>query len=185
MFFRAYERLKGKTGSKRRFWVFDTFDGFSAKQLGDDKLLKDLLEDKYWKAPVQTVEKYFANLTSPEFVQDRVRFVPGLFEDSVPTFKPQNPIAVLRLDGDLYRSTMVVLQHIYPAVQRGGEVIVDDYDWNPEKWAKDNKGHDPTRKLCKHAVDEYRQRHGIAAAIIKSYGRPSWTKEESMDYAFS
>lgn len=36
-------------------------------------------------------------------------------------------LAVLRLDGDMYESTIVPLRHLYDRVARGGWVIVDDY----------------------------------------------------------
>ncbi len=36
-------------------------------------------------------------------------------------------IAILRLDGDLYESTKVCLEHLYPLLSPGGWVIVDDF----------------------------------------------------------
>ncbi len=37
-------------------------------------------------------------------------------------------IAVLRLDGDLYESTKVCIENLFPLVSKGGWVIVDDWD---------------------------------------------------------
>jgi O-methyltransferase len=51
----------------------------------------------------------------------------------------------MRLDGDLYESTMDVLVALYPKLSPGGYVIIDDYSL-PE---------------CKAAVDDYRAEHGI------------------------
>lgn len=49
----------------------------------------------------------------------------GLFKDTVPGF--DRKIALLRLDGDLYRSTKVCLEHLYPLLEVGGYLIIDDY----------------------------------------------------------
>jgi len=55
-----------------------------------------------------------------------LRLVKGWFQDTLPKFKP-TPIALLRLDGDLYESTAVCLQYLYPMVSVGGIVIIDDF----------------------------------------------------------
>lgn len=52
-------------------------------------------------------------------------FHEGWFQDTVPPFN--KPIALLRLDGDLYDSTMVCLKHLYPLLSAGGVCIIDDY----------------------------------------------------------
>ena len=52
----------------------------------------------------------------------------GWFDDTVPKYAAETPtIAVLRLDADLYDSTMVCLTHPFPLVAPGGLVIIDDY----------------------------------------------------------
>jgi O-methyltransferase len=52
----------------------------------------------------------------------------GWFEETVPKYAAEKPtIAVLRLDGDLYDSTMVCLSHLFPLVAPGGLVLIDDY----------------------------------------------------------
>jgi Macrocin-O-methyltransferase (TylF). len=61
---------------------------------------------------------------------------------------PIQSIAVLRLDGDLYESTMDTLTHLYPKVSPGGFVIVDDHGAFPP---------------CAEAVADYRRDHGIKA----------------------
>lgn len=54
--------------------------------------------------------------------------VEGWFEDTVPEYARDRPeIALLRLDGDWYASTMVCLRHLFPLVVPGGIVIIDDY----------------------------------------------------------
>jgi len=55
----------------------------------------------------------------------------GWFDDTVTKYaKEQRPIAVLRLDGDWYDSTILCLRELFGLVIPGGVVIVDDYvDW--------------------------------------------------------
>jgi hypothetical protein len=57
---------------------------------------------------------------------DNVNFVKGWFQHTVPVNEVEE-ISILRLDGDLYESTLVCLQHLYPKVVTGGAVIIDDY----------------------------------------------------------
>ncbi|MDE2022123.1 MAG: hypothetical protein KGI71_04435 [Patescibacteria group bacterium] len=57
----------------------------------------------------------------------------GWFQQTVPPVAAAladdgERIAFLRLDGDLYESTRVCLEHLYPLVSSGGCVVVDD--WN-------------------------------------------------------
>lgn len=57
---------------------------------------------------------------------DDVVFLKGWFEDTMPT-APVERLAILRLDGDMYSSTIQVLEAMYDKVSTGGFVIVDDY----------------------------------------------------------
>ncbi len=60
---------------------------------------------------------------------------PGWFEDVIPremlasprSSSRPDPIALLRLDADLYESTKVCMEHLYPLVSPGGWVIADDW----------------------------------------------------------
>ena len=62
-----------------------------------------------------------AGVANPEIHQ-------GWFQTTVPQFaRDAAPIALLRLDGDWYESTMTCLEHLFPLVVSGGVVIVDDY----------------------------------------------------------
>jgi predicted O-methyltransferase YrrM len=55
-----------------------------------------------------------------------VTMSPLRFQDGREAFGPQQ-ISLLRLDGDLYESTKVCVEHLYPLVSPGGWVIVDDF----------------------------------------------------------
>ena len=83
------------------------------------------------------VEQYMRNWNIPP---ELLVYHEGLFEDTLQRAAAHAPqIAVLRLDGDLYESTRICLEHLYPLVSVGGWVIVDD--WNLPG--------------CRKAVDEY------------------------------
>jgi hypothetical protein len=53
-------------------------------------------------------------------------FIKGWFRDTLPT-APVSQLALLRLDGDMYESTIITLESLYDRVSPGGFVIVDDY----------------------------------------------------------
>ncbi len=94
------------------------------------------------------VRSHFARLG---LLDDRVVFLKGFFSDTLP-HAPIPAIALLRLDGDLYGSTMDALVHLYPRVSAGGFVVVDDYYSFDE---------------CRAAVDEYRLHHDIVAPLVR------------------
>ena len=75
-----------------------------------------------------------------------MQFLVGWFKDTLPT-APIQRLAVLRLDGDMYGSTMEALEALYPKLSVGGYVIVDDYGAIPQ---------------CKEAVTDFREAHGIS-----------------------
>lgn len=81
-------------------------------------------------------------------LDDQVRFLEGWFKDSLPTVR-ERTWAVVRLDGDLYESTMDSLTNLYPGLSVGGFMIIDDY------------GHE----ACRQAVADFRGAHGVTEPI--------------------
>ena len=73
----------------------------------------------------------------------------GWFQDTLPGQVPDEPIALLRLDGDLYESTEVCLAHLADRVARGSIIIIDDY----------------ALPGCRKAVDEYLAKRGLNPTI--------------------
>jgi O-methyltransferase len=74
----------------------------------------------------------------------QVRFLEGWFKDTLPTVADRT-WSVVRLDGDMYESTMDALVNLYPRLSVGGFLIVDDYGFEP----------------CRQAVADYRDANGI------------------------
>lgn len=95
------------------------------------------------------IEEVRANFERYDLLDDRVRFIEGWFADTLPS-APVEQLAVLRLDGDLYGSTIEALRPLYPKLSVGGYVIVDDYHID----------------ACRKAIHDYRDEHGITDEII-------------------
>jgi O-methyltransferase len=103
-----------------------------------------------------------ANFQRYGLLDDRVRFLPGWFKDTL-SDAPIERIAVLRLDGDLYESTIQALDGLYSRLSPGGFCIIDDYH---------------AIEGCKKAVTDYREKHGITAQIVEIDGTGVfWRKE--------
>ena len=80
---------------------------------------------------------------------------------------------MLRLDGDLYQSTLLALRRLYRHVTPGGWVVIDDYDVNY------GYGDGNVQKGCRDAVNEFRDQHSprpITSQITRKYGKPAWQK---------
>jgi len=72
------------------------------------------------------LEQVRENFRRFNLLDDQVVFVPGWFRDTMPVLQI-GAIAVLRLDGDMYESTIDPLRYLYDHVTPGGYVVVDDY----------------------------------------------------------
>ena len=79
-----------------------------------------------------------------------MRFLEGWFKDTL-AIAPINQLAVLRLDGDLYESTMDALNPLYDKVSVGGFVIVDDFFSCPP---------------CGRAIHDFRESHSIHEPLV-------------------
>jgi hypothetical protein len=140
--------LKAYGVTDRSIWVADSFAGLPPPNV--DKHPGDrgsLLHHFRYLAVSETEVR--ANFAKYELLDQQVHFLKGWFRDSLPS-APIEKLAILRMDGDLYESTMDSLTSLYPKLSQGGYVIVDDYFLKP----------------CAKAVADYRQAHGIDDAVI-------------------
>jgi O-methyltransferase len=94
------------------------------------------------------VEGVKSNFARYGLLDDKVRFLAGLFKDTLPGAS-LGQLAVVRLDGDYYESTMDSITELYPKLAVGGYLIVDDY--STEKWGD----------RCGQAIRDYREANGI------------------------
>ena len=116
--------LKAYGVSDRTVWLCDSFAGLPRPDT--DLFPKDagdtLHEFRYLAVSQAEVER---NFTRYGLLDGQVRFLRGWFKDTLPR-APIKQIAVLRLDGDMYESTIEALTHLYDKVSQGGFVIIDD-----------------------------------------------------------
>ncbi len=146
--------LEAHGDEERRVWVADSFEGLPPPDVESypADAQYDLSGIDELAVSQQEVERNFRRYG---LLDDRVRFLKGWFKDTLPD-APIEQLALLRVDGDLYESTMDALRALYPKLSSGGYVIIDDYGSLPP---------------CKEAVADYRAEHGITGPIH----RIDWT----------
>ncbi len=134
----------------RRVWVCDSFEGLPPPNVKDYPQDEgDILHQ--WSGFLGvSVEAVQANFAKYGLLDERVRFLKGWFKDSLPT-APIDRLAILRLDGDMYESTMDALRALYPKLSVGGYLLIDDYQ--------------PSTQGCIQAVDDYRREMSITETI--------------------
>ena len=140
--------LKAHGDTTRTVWVADSFEGLPKPRRG---VWRDDERGALWRFGTLAVslEQVRANFERYGLLDDQVRFLKGWFQDTLPS-APVERLALLRLDGDMYDSTMDALTPLYPKLSSGGYCIVDDY-----------YSHSGARE----AVTEYRERNGIVDPI--------------------
>ncbi len=129
----------------RDLYLFDTFTGMSEPSERDvhiraGKSAERMLTDRDRGGPiwrVATLEDVQEGFEPLDYPSDRIHFVPGKVEDTIPGQAPEQ-IAILRLDTDWYESTKHELEHLYSRLSPGGILIIDDYgSWQGSKDATD------------------------------------------------
>jgi len=127
----------------RRVYVADSFQGLPEP---DQRYPADQ-GDQHWNIDFLRVslEQVKQNFKAYDLLDELVVFVEGFFEETLPDL-PVDALSVLRLDGDMYSSTIQVLDSLYHKVSPGGFIIVDDYH---------------ALANCREAVDVFRSTHGI------------------------
>jgi hypothetical protein len=146
----------------RDLYLFDTFthtpppgeNDFMNGRPARDTYAEEAKHGRYKYLPLDAVK---AALRSTGYPVDRLYFIPGLIEDTIPSSAPAQ-IALCRLDTDWYESTHHELVHLWPRIAQGGVLLIDDY--------AEFIG-------CKKAVDEYLadQRLPLLLQRIDSSGR--------------
>jgi O-methyltransferase len=147
--------------NERRVFVADSFMGLP--QPDAEKYAADAgdLHHTYNQLAVsrKDVEDNFKNY---QLLDDRVIFLEGWFKDTLHC-APIEKIAVLRIDGDMYESTIQALDALYSKVSPGGFVIIDDYFLRP----------------CAQAVNEFRSTHAINEPILPIDGMGAYWRLNS------
>jgi O-methyltransferase len=151
--------LKAYRVRNRKVWVADSFCGVPAPAASDDGL--DLSRSMFPQLAI-SLEQVKSNFEVFSLLDDQVQFLPGWFSDTLPA-APIDRIAVLRLDGDLFSSTMDALTSLYDKVSPGGFIIVDDYGVLPQ---------------CARAVHEFRAARQVTTPLETiDWSGVFWRKE--------
>lgn len=136
----------------RKFYLFDSFEGLPEATAVDGDAAIDWQNDK--NSP-----DYFDNCTAEMSKAQEAMAIAGInnpiitkgwFSDTLPHFDKSQKIAILRLDGDWYSSTMDCLENLYDSVVVGGVIVLDDY------YAWDG---------CSRAVHDFLSKRGLSDRI--------------------
>lgn len=133
----------------RRVFVADSFEGLPKP---DSAMYAADKGDEHYKQHFLSVSKEDVerNFEKYGLLDKQVVFLKGWFKDTLPNAAIEK-LSILRLDGDMYGSTMDALINLYPKLSVGGFCIVDDY----------------AIEGCRKAVDDYRSEQQIDAEMIE------------------
>lgn len=144
----------------RNVWVADSFQGLPPPNAnaypedeGDIHHTIDSLRI--------SMEQVKSNFAGYGLLDERVKFLKGWFSETLPT-APIEQLSLLRLDGDMYESTMDAFKNLYHKLSPGGFVIVDDF----------------CIPSCRRAVEDFRRDMQIDEAIIEIDGTGVYWRRE-------
>lgn len=157
--------LKQFSATNRDVYLYDTFTGMSAPSKEDGnfahekfKELQTGVEESNWCYADLNVVKSTIKLV--DYPQEKIHFVKGKIEDTVPNTMPDR-ISLLRLDMDWHDPTLHALTYLYPKVEPGGVIILDDYGhWEGCKLAVDRFFEEMNINILLNRID-YTGRIGI------------------------
>jgi hypothetical protein len=152
--------LMARGQTHRDLYLYDTFEGMSEPTEADrshngesaeTQLQRTTRGEGVWcEAGLPDVR---ANLLATGYPRERIHFVQGKVEDTIPATLPGR-VALLRLDTDWYESTRHELLHLYPLLQAQGVLIIDDYGhWQGARQAVDEYFAGSPAAIYMHRVD--------------------------------
>ncbi|OGJ56307.1 hypothetical protein A3D88_01455 [Candidatus Peribacteria bacterium RIFCSPHIGHO2_02_FULL_52_16] len=132
----------------RTVWVADSFEGLPSP---DSQYPADTgdIHHLYKEVLAISLEQVQENFRRYDLLDGQVHFLKGWFKDTLSN-APIEHLAILRLDGDMYSSTMEALQALYDKLSPGGFLIIDDYGLEG----------------CKKAIHDFRKERNINEEII-------------------
>jgi O-methyltransferase len=142
IFMRALLDLRGE--AERLVWAADSFQGLPPPD--PDNFPADAGDPHHTIGFLAvSLDEVLRNFSRYDIPTTGVRFLEGWFRDTLPTVQ-QERWALIRLDGDMYESTIEGLESLYGGLSPGGFIVIDDYG---------------AVRGCSQAVDEFRYREGI------------------------
>jgi len=137
----------------RNIYLFDVFGEFPRSSNPKDKFIHSIVSMLFQNNP--TVKNVQNNFQKLNLWDDNIIFVAGDIMKTVPGMNLHS-IAILRCDCDYYDCTKVILEKYYWRINKGGYIIIDDYN--------------NSYVACRDAVDDFRKRYGIKNKIIDTHG---------------
>jgi hypothetical protein len=156
--------LKDHGIAEKKVWVADSFEGLP--EPNPEVYPSDLNDNLYTfselKVSLDDVKKNFQKYG---LLDEQVVFLKGWFKETLPQASIEK-LSILRLDGDMYESTIDALFYLYPKLSIGGYCIIDDWGAIP---------------ACKTAVTDYRNLFGIDEEINEiDWTGVFWKKEKEI-----
>lgn len=109
----------------KRLFLFDTFDGFDNKDIDID--IENKYSSKEWFDKVKNFEETSVSLVLGKMKHpNQVVVRKGFFPDTIPEEKLK--YALVSIDCDLYMPILEGLRYFYPRVNRGGYIMLHDYN---------------------------------------------------------
>jgi len=152
---------------QRKIWGADSFSGLPEAVAGDflDSDINDADNASNYgdfklasrktgkKGRMKTTENELMKTLRKTGTYDltRIKLLKGWFNETLPSAGIEK-ISFLRLDGDMYSSTLDGLNYLYHKVSPGGFIYIDDYG---------------SFEGCRRATDEFRHKHGITTRMHK------------------
>ena len=154
--------LKAYGDTTRKVWVADSFEGLPEPDAA--RFPADTGDELHKQTGLAVgVNQVKHNFERYGLLDDQVEFLVGWFKDTLPA-APTDTIAVARLDGDMYASTIQAIEALYPALQPGGFLIIDDFGSHASQAGA--------------AIHDYRAKHRITEKIVDIDGMGAfWRKD--------
>ena len=147
----------------KKVFVADSFAGLPPPD--EEKYPLDKGDTHHTRADLAVgLEEVKANFARYDLLSDRVVFIKGFFEESLRT-APIDDLALLRLDGDMYGSTVTVLEQLYHKLSVGGFLILDD-------WLLSG---------ARQALLDFRTRVGITEPLYQDFSGVFWQKTQTTE----
>jgi O-methyltransferase len=144
----------------RRIFCADSFEGLPSPDRRYPADRRDRLHR--FRELAVSEDTVRSNFAAYDLLDGQVVFAKGLFRDTLPSLAVDR-FALIRLDGDMYESTMDALVNLYDRLSPSGFVIIDDYGG---------------LKNCRAAVHDFLDRQNISAKIEQIDQSCAWWRKE-------
>tara|TARA_B100001121_G_C18700065_1_gene627095 strand:+ start:13056 stop:14693 length:1638 start_codon:yes stop_codon:yes gene_type:complete len=133
--------------SKKKIWLFDTFNNFpESKNESNNEIIYNFYKDTYFS--IEQIKNNFKKFN----LYENIEIINGNIKNTIYNDNIKK-ISLLRLDCDLYEPILLSLQELYPKIEKGGIVLIDDYN--------------NYLVNCYKAVNDYRKNNNITSPVIR------------------